>query len=205
MATAAVLVRRGLALAYRAPHNISAMIEARAKERKCITSKGTRLLETCKIFNYRDRCSIRIGASSVIRGELLSFGHGGSIRIGDYCYVGENTRIWSSCSIAIGNRVLIAHDVNIHDNNSHSMSASRRHDHFVAIITTGHPGAITDIIEDPIIIEDDAWIGFGAAIFKGLTIGRGAVIAAHSVVTKSVDAFTVVAGNPARVIGQSRE
>jgi acetyltransferase-like isoleucine patch superfamily enzyme len=48
-------------------------------------------------------------------------------------------------------------------------------------------------------IEDKAWIGFNASILKGVTIGEGVVVAAGSVVTKSVPAWTVVAGNPARV------
>jgi acetyltransferase-like isoleucine patch superfamily enzyme len=57
--------------------------------------------------------------------------------------------------------------------------------------------------ERPVVIEDDVWIGFGSAVLKGVTIGRGAVVAAMSVVTKDVPAYTIVAGNPAREIGRS--
>lgn len=52
-------------------------------------------------------------------------------------------------------------------------------------------------------IEDDAWIGAGAIILPGVTIGRKSVVGAGSVVTKDVPAFTVVAGNPARAIGRT--
>lgn len=52
----------------------------------------------------------------------------------------------------------------------------------------------------PIVIEDDVWIGEYAAIMKGVTIGKGAIVAAHAVVTKDVPAYTVVAGNPAKVV-----
>jgi len=52
----------------------------------------------------------------------------------------------------------------------------------------------------PIVIEDSAWIGAGAIILAGVTIGRNAVVGAGSVVTKDVPAGAVVAGNPARVI-----
>ena len=52
----------------------------------------------------------------------------------------------------------------------------------------------------PIVIEDRAWIGFNAIILKGVTIGEGSVVAAGAVVTKDVEPYTVVAGNPARVV-----
>ena len=52
----------------------------------------------------------------------------------------------------------------------------------------------------PVIIGDDVWIGARAIIMPGIVIGRGAVIGAGSVVTKNVDEYAVVAGNPARVI-----
>jgi len=52
----------------------------------------------------------------------------------------------------------------------------------------------------PITIGDDCWIGGGAIICPGVTIGRGVTVGAGSVVTKDVEDFVVVAGNPARVI-----
>jgi acetyltransferase-like isoleucine patch superfamily enzyme len=52
----------------------------------------------------------------------------------------------------------------------------------------------------PVVIEEDVWIGTNCMVLKGVTIGRGAVIAAGAVVTKDVPPFTVAAGNPARVI-----
>jgi hypothetical protein len=52
----------------------------------------------------------------------------------------------------------------------------------------------------PVVIEDHAWIGFGALILKGVTVGHHAVVAANAVVTKSVPPHCVVAGNPAKII-----
>ena len=52
------------------------------------------------------------------------------------------------------------------------------------------------------IIEDDVWIAEGATLLGGITVGEGAVIGAHAVVTKDVPPRTVVAGNPARVVKQ---
>jgi acetyltransferase-like isoleucine patch superfamily enzyme len=52
----------------------------------------------------------------------------------------------------------------------------------------------------PIIIEDHVWISFNVIVFKGVTIGKGAIIAAGSVVTKDVAPFTLMAGNPAKPV-----
>jgi acetyltransferase-like isoleucine patch superfamily enzyme len=57
-----------------------------------------------------------------------------------------------------------------------------------------------DTSKASIAIEDDVWIGANAVILPGVTIGRGAVIGAGSVVTKDVAPYTICAGNPARVM-----
>jgi acetyltransferase-like isoleucine patch superfamily enzyme len=57
----------------------------------------------------------------------------------------------------------------------------------------------------PIVIEDDVWIGFNATVLKGVTIGRGAIIGASTVVTKDVPPYAIVVGNPQRQIGAATE
>lgn len=144
---------------------------------------------------------ITIGKNSVIRGELLIYAHSGRISIGESCYVGDGSRIWSSESVRIGNRVLISHNTNIHDTDSHSINAELRSHHFYAIMSTGHPKEnIFDIKASPVVIDDDVWIGFNSTILKGVKIGKGSVIAACSVVTKDVPPNVIVAGNPAKIV-----
>jgi len=142
---------------------------------------------------------IKIGAYSHIKGELLTFGHGGEIILGRYCYVGENTRIWSGIKITIGDRTLISHNVNIFDNLIHPDSPEERHEQFKAIISMGQPTNI-DLSDKPVIIGNDVLIGAQATILKGVTIGDGAIVGAGSVVTKDIPPCTVVGGNPAVTI-----
>lgn len=142
---------------------------------------------------------IVVGARSVIKGELLVFRHGGRIDIGQWCFVGEGTRIWSGASVTVGHRVMISHHVNILDNLTHPLSAGARHAHFKEILTRGHPSEI-DLGDQPVHIEDDAWIAASTIVLRGVRVGRGAIVAAGAVVTRDVPAFSVVAGNPARVV-----
>ena len=179
-------------------------LEERSKKQRCDARPGVRLYASSQIINLGSKKSaIAVGANSHVRGELLVFAHGGRIRIGERCFLGENSRVWSAVDVHIGDRVLISHSVNIHDTNAHSLSAARRSQHFREIIDHGHPSNLQDVASAPIVIADDAWIGFNSTILKGITIGTGAVVGASSVVTRDVPAYAIVAGNPARVIGNA--
>lgn len=161
---------------------------------------GARIGSVARIINMsKSSSSIRIGASSIVNGSLLTFAHGGRIAVGAWCYVGEGSRIWSGKQIYIGDRVMISHNVNIFDNLTHPIDPTLRHWHFRAITTTGHPEQI-DLGERPVRIEDDAWIAAGATVLRGVTIGKAAIVGAGAVVTHDVPPFSVVAGNPARVL-----
>ena len=149
--------------------------------------------------NRRQRDSITVGAGTHIRGQLFTFGHGGRIAMGNHCYVGENSKLWSALSLTIGDRVLIGHNSSIFDCDTHPMNARERHRQYVEIITRGHPPDI-DLREEAVTIEDDVWIGCNVVVLKGVTIGRGAVIGAGSIVAHDIPPFVLVAGNPARVV-----
>lgn len=166
----------------------------------CRIGLQAKLMKTARIRNIRgDSDCIVVGPHSIIRGELLTFAHGGRIDIGSWCYLGEGSRIWSAASIQIGDRVLIAHGANIFDNLTHPLDANARHKQIREIFTTGHPREI-NLDERPIKINDDVWIGAGAFLLRGVQIGARAIVAAGAVVTKDVEEDAVVAGNPARVV-----
>ena len=143
--------------------------------------------------------NIIVGNGTHIRGELLLFAYGGEIKIGNDCYIGDHTRIWSGEKIIIGNDVLISHNVSIADTNAHEIDAEERAEGFRNIFNSGFPKVKGNIKTTPIYIGDHAWINFNAIILKGVTIGEGAIVAAGSVVTKNVAPYTLVAGNPATV------
>ncbi len=119
--------------------------------------------------------------------------------MGSYCYVGDGSKLWSADRLTIGDRVLIAHNSSIFDCDSHPLNAGDRHRQYIEIITKGHPSEL-DLRAEPVVIEDDAWIGCNVVILKGVTIGRGAIIGAGAVVTANVPPFVIAAGNPARII-----
>jgi acetyltransferase-like isoleucine patch superfamily enzyme len=122
---------------------------------------------------------------SHIRGEL-SATRGGAIDIGRMCYVGDGSRIRANQSVTLGDYVLISHLVEIDDSEAELCG---RADNQTSQSTS-------------IKIEDDAWICLKATILKGVTIGRGAIVAAGAVVSEDVPPMTIVAGNPARIVGK---
>lgn len=149
----------------------------------------------------KEEGAVKIGAGTHVRGELLTFWDGGRITIGENCYLGDGTRVWSQSSIVIGNDVLVSHLVDIHDTDGHPIDPDDRVEDSRAILSGKGYLTPTKTKSAPVVIEDRVWIGFKATIFKGVTVGEGAIVAACSVVTKNVPPMTIVAGNPARKVG----
>ena len=159
---------------------------------------------SARVVNLQgNRSKILIGSNTHIMAELLIFRDGGKISIGDYCFLGEGTRIWSGADIRIGNHVFISHNVNVMDTNSHELDASKRSESYKQKLSKGYADDNGSIVSMPVVIKDHAWIAFNSIVLKGVTIGKGAIVAAGSVVTKDVPDFTIVAGNPAKKIGMA--
>jgi acetyltransferase-like isoleucine patch superfamily enzyme len=138
----------------------------------------------------------------ICRDKFLYFGENADFRIGAYAVccsnikIGENVVIrpmsilmaTKNGQINIENDVLIGSGVHIY------VSNHKFDDTSVAIYYQGHSA------DKSVLIKEGSWIGANAIILPGVTIGRNAVVGAGSIVTKDVPDFTVVAGNPARVI-----
>jgi len=143
-------------------------------------------------------CFISIGAASNIACTIVLERRSSSIRIGSRTHIGGGTLLDAACSIDIGDDVLIAFEVLMLDHDSHSLLFSERRNDVRDWIIGKKDW--THVKAAPIHIADKAWVGARAIILEGIRIGEGAVVAAGSVVTKDVPAWTVVGGNPARVI-----
>lgn len=115
-----------------------------------------------------------------------SFGKGHKVSIGDRSGIGINARL--DGPVRIGKNVMMGPEVMVYAHGHEFSDISK------PMIDQG----LTE--GDEVVIEDDVWIGARAILLPGVTVGTGSVVAAASVVTKSVPSFSVVAGNPARVV-----
>jgi acetyltransferase-like isoleucine patch superfamily enzyme len=120
------------------------------------------------------------------------------LTVGDHVYIGKNCTI--EVDGAIGNDVVIANQVGI----------IGRWDHDYTVVGKSIRNA--PWIGDPdyrgagkgkqVVVEDDVWIGYGAILFSGVRVGRGAIVGAGAVVTEDVRPYDIVVGVPARPVGR---
>jgi acetyltransferase-like isoleucine patch superfamily enzyme len=147
-----------------------------------------------------------IGEECMIDGNYIFEKESGKITIGNRVHIGSSTLI-SIDRIDIGNDVTIAWNCTLYDHNSHSINWEERKkdtlqelSDYKTFGTTTKNKDWSNVKSARIRIMDKVWIGFGVTILKGVTIGEGAVVAAGSVVSRDVEPYTVVGGNPAQVI-----
>jgi len=150
--------------------------------------------------NAGKREDVHIGHGSVCRGVLRRdrLGGSGQIVIHDDVYIGDDVLISCMARVEIGPRVLLAHGVQIYDNDSHPIDPQLRYEHWRRI-RYGEKHAV-NVAAAPVVIESDAWIGSNALVMKGVVVHEAAIVAAGSVVTADVPAGCLVAGNPARIV-----
>lgn len=112
---------------------------------------------------------------------------GRNLRMGDDVDLALEVLLTTDGGVTIGDRVLIGYRTQVLSGNHRVPGRSER------IFDSGH-------VLKPVVIEKDAWIGGNCMILPGVTIGEGAVIGGGSVVTRSIPAFSIAVGNPAKVI-----
>ena len=150
---------------------------------------------------------VTIGKKGIIKANFIFESSEGNIKIGDNVHIGQANFICRK-SIEVGNDVTMAWGITIYDHDSHSIYWDyRKNDNnqcYNDFLNYRGNNVFnkdwTNVKSKPIVIGDKVWIGFDVTILKGVKVGEGAVIAAKSVVTKDVPAWSVVAGNPAKVV-----
>lgn len=180
--------------------------------------KNTTLVNIAKSSILRNGASIRfdvgfdlreylkIGENCLVTANFIFESQSGFISIGNNVNIGGANLIARE-RITIGNDVTMAWGITIYDHDSHSINWDDRckdneqcYSDFVNFNNAVLNKNWDSVKSDKIIICDKVWIGFDVLILKGVTIGEGAIIGAKSVVTKDVPAWTVCAGNPAKVV-----
>lgn len=136
------------------------------------------------------RFFLRFGRLSVVQSGLR-VRNPELVSIGSHCNFGHNVFITGGGGVSIGDWVGFGPDVKI-------WSVNHRFD------DPDRPWQLQGWDKRPVVIEDDVWLGANVFVVPGVSIGRGAIVAACSVVNKSIPAFAVAAGNPVRVVGWRR-
>jgi acetyltransferase-like isoleucine patch superfamily enzyme len=140
---------------------------------------------------------LSIGEDSIVHADIRFEASGGEIRIGSRTYIGRSNLVCYR-SVTIGDDVIMSWGITVVDHDSHGIDWTNRRDD---VREWGQGRKNWDLVAHaPVAIADKAWIGFNVSILKGVTVGEGAVIGACSVVTRDVAPYSVVVGNPAKVV-----
>ncbi len=154
---------------------------------------GNRIVLICKkiIANFirTDKEAVFGGGENVFIGEKCEFGHPENIVLGSNIWIGDHTNIYAQGKVIIKDGTILADHVDIRTANHYYDGEDLNLLPFDEKILIG-----------TVTIEENVWIASHCVILPGVTIGEGAVIAAGSIVTKSVEPMSVVAGNPAKIV-----
>lgn len=175
-----------------------------------ITMGRSHLYNSFRIINYHrlkaGKGSLIIGDDTILDCTIMVDSNDSEIKIGNNNWIGASVFACRT-RITIGDNVFISWGGYFSDHDSHSVNYLDRRQDLVQQVENHrqNKSLLADknwdtVRSKPITIGSDVWIGMNCIILKGVTIGDGAIIAAGTVVTKDVEPWTVVAGNPSKVV-----
>ena len=163
-----------------------------------VVAPGVRLALNARLVNQGPRENVRIDGPCAIRGIVRA--EGGQIHIGKFAYIGDGSIICARISISVGAATLLAHGVQVLDNNSHPTQSFQRMIQFRRMLGDKRLNAPLEIDHAPVVIGQRCWIGLNSVVAKGVSIGDDTIVGAGAVVTRSLEAGVVAAGNPAAAV-----
>ncbi len=169
-----------------------------AFDRGAECGEGLRLGLNARLLTPGGARRVVIGRDCAIRG-VIRCEDDGRVVLGDEVYLGDGVIISARIDVSIGSGTLLAHGVQVFDNDTHPIDPVEREAHFRAILKLGPQGRF-NIGAAPVRIGRRCWIGFAGAVMKGVSMGDDAIAAAGAVVTRDVPQACIVAGNPARIV-----
>ena len=138
------------------------------------------------------------GASTYL-GTMFDVGPQARVKLGDFALV-HGARIICDSEILIGDYALISWNVVLMDTYRVPTAVADRRSELQTLPGRELRIASAAVVARPVRIESKVWIGFESCVLPGVTIGEGSIVGARSVVTTNVPPFTIVAGNPARIV-----
>jgi acetyltransferase-like isoleucine patch superfamily enzyme len=152
------------------------------------------------LYRSEEPGGVRIGrGASTYLGTMFDVGPRGRVTLGEYALV-HGARIVCDAEVEIGDHALISWNVVLMDTYRVPFGATARRRELERTLGRRPRVLAGDVPARPVRIGPNVWIGFDSCVLPGVTVGRGSVVGARSVVTADVEPYTVVAGNPARVV-----
>lgn len=170
---------------------ISPFADLRGNKKNIFIGKGSMLCKHASLevdATNSENSKVIIGDNTLISSFVIIRTYGGTIKIGDSCFINSFSAIYGHGNLTIGDGCLIGPQVTIIPVN---YGFKDRNIPFRRQVPT----------LKGITIEDDVWIGAGVTILDGCRVGKGSIVGAGAVLTKSIEPYSIVAGVPARRIG----
>ncbi len=170
-----------------------------------VIGEGSTFAPDARLFTWssgpgREHGKIDVGRSVLVARDFLAESYTGQVlRLGDFATFGEHCAFIGN--VSIGAHCLVSWHVFGSSGTHHARTFPAWLIHDQDLLALADPSWTTRH-DRPIVVDEDCWLGWGVFLKDGIHVGRGAIVGAHSVVTKDVEPYAVVAGNPARTIGR---